>query len=150
MKNFIDISDLKSADLRLILDEAKLRKSNRKNYNKSSPDSDKPFEGKSMAMIFEKPSTRTRVSFEVGMKQLNGDVVILDSADTQLGRGESLQDTIKVLCRYVDVIMYRGSDEKKMYEMTQFSDVPIINGLTNQSHPCQIIADIMTLKENFK
>lgn len=101
-------------------------------------------------MIFEKPSTRTRVSFEVGMKTINGDVVILDQNDTQLARGESLNDTIKVLSRYVDIIMYRGSDEKKLYEISKSSNVPIINGLTNQSHPCQIIADLMTLEENFK
>ena len=103
-----------------------------------------------MAMIFEKPSTRTRVSFEVGMKTMNGDVVILDQNDTQLARGESLNDTIKVLSRYVDIIMYRGSDEKKLYEISKSSNVPIINGLTNQSHPCQIIADLMTLEENIK
>jgi ornithine carbamoyltransferase len=105
---------------------------------------------KVLAMIFEKPSTRTRVSFEVGMKTINGDVVILDQNDTQLARGESLNDTIKVLSRYVDIIMYRGSDEKKLYEISKSSNVPIINGLTNQSHPCQIIADLMTLEENFK
>ena len=101
-------------------------------------------------MIFEKPSTRTRVSFEVGMKKINGDVVVLDQNDTQLARGESLNDTIKVLSRYVDIIMYRGSDQKEIYEIAEFSEIPIINGLTNQSHPCQIIADLMTLEENFK
>ncbi len=101
-------------------------------------------------MIFEKPSTRTRVSFEVGMKKLNGDVVVLDQHDSQLGRGESLQDTIKVLGRYADIILYRGSDEKILYDISELSEVPIINGLTNNSHPCQIIADIMTLEENFK
>ena len=107
-------------------------------------------EKKILAMIFEKPSTRTRVSFEVGMKKLNGDVVVLDQHDSQLGRGESLQDTIKVLGRYVDIILYRGSDEKKLYEISESSNVPIINGLTNDSHPCQIVADIMTLEENFE
>ena len=101
-------------------------------------------------MIFEKPSTRTRVSFEVGMKKINGEVVILDQNDTQLARGESLSDTIKVLSRYVDIIMYRGSDETKLYDISKSSSVPIINGLTNQSHPCQIVADLMTLEENFK
>ena len=83
------------------------------------------------------------------MKQLNGDVVILDHADSQLGRGESLEDTIKVLSKYVDIILYRGSCEEKMYDLKNFSTVPIINGLTDQSHPCQIIADILTLQENF-
>ena len=100
-------------------------------------------------MIFEKPSTRTRVSFEVGMKQLDGDVVILDHADTQLGRGESLEDTMKVLSKYVDIVVYRGSNEKKLYDLSKLSTVPIINGLTDESHPCQIMADIMTLQENF-
>ena len=101
-------------------------------------------------MIFEKPSTRTRVSFEVGMKHLGGDVVVLDQNDSQLGRGESINDTVKVLSRYVDVIMYRGKNEKKLYEISQSSSVPIINGLTEKSHPCQILADIMTLEEKFK
>ena len=105
---------------------------------------------KILAMIFEKPSTRTRVSFEVGMKKIHGEVVVLDQNDTQLARGESLNDTIKVLSRYVNIIMYRGSDEKKLYEISKSSSVPIINGLTNESHPCQIIADLMTLQENFK
>jgi ornithine carbamoyltransferase len=117
----------------------------KKNYGRKFLD-----EKKILAMIFEKPSTRTRVAFEVGMKKLNGDVVVLDQHDTQLGRGESLQDTIKVLGRYVDIILYRGSDEKKLYEISESSNVPIINGLTNNSHPCQIVADIMTLEENFK
>lgn len=100
-------------------------------------------------MIFEKPSTRTRVSFEVGMKQMGGDVVVLDQNDSQLGRGESLNDTVKVLSRYVDVIMYRGKDEQNLYEISKVSSVPIINGLTDSSHPCQILADIMTLEEKF-
>jgi len=142
IKHFLNLDEINTKQIEKILHVSRELKDSFKKRKLSKK--------KILAMIFEKPSTRTRVSFEVGMKQLNGDVVILDSADTQLGRGESLQDTIKVLCRYVDVIMYRGSDEKKMYEMTQFSDVPIINGLTNQSHPCQIIADIMTLQENFK
>ena len=101
-------------------------------------------------MIFEKPSTRTRVSFEVGMKNLNGEVVILDHADSQLGRGESLEDTMKVLSRDVDIVVYRGASGKKLYKLSELSTVPIINGLTDESHPCQIIADIMTLQENFK
>ena len=93
-------------------------------------------------MIFEKPSTRTRVSFEVGIKQMGGDVVVLDQNDSQLGRGESLNDTVKVLSRYVDVIMYRGKEEKNLYEISKVSTVPIINGLTDKSHPCQILAKI--------
>ena len=142
MRHFLNISELKTNDVKKIINQSHVLK---KEYGK------RKFKKKIiLAMIFEKPSTRTRVSFEVGMKQLNGDVVILDQADSQLGRGESLIDTIKVLNRYVDIIMYRGSDEKKLYEIANFSSVPIINGLTDQSHPCQILADIMTLEENFK
>ena len=106
--------------------------------------------GKTVALIFEKPSTRTRISFEVGMKQLGGDVITLDQADTQLGRGETIQDTVKVLGRYVDIIVYRGSTDKLLHEISKFSDVPIINGLTENSHPCQIMADILTLQEKFQ
>ena len=150
MKNFINISDCSSAELRAIIEEAKKRKQNRSGLNKSAHDADKPFEGKSMAMIFEKPSTRTRVSFEIGMKQMNGEVVILDQNDTQLGRGESIKDTIKVLSNYVDIIMYRGSSKERLSEIVENSTVPIINGLTDLSHPCQIMADLMTLEERFQ
>ena len=101
-------------------------------------------------MIFEKPSTRTRVSFEIGMKQLYGEVITLDQDDTQLGRGESIEDTIKVISKYVDVIMYRGSSQDRLNEIVYASDVPIINGLTDKSHPCQIMADLMTLEEKYK
>lgn len=103
-----------------------------------------------LAIIFEKPSTRTKISFDVGMKLLNGDVVTLDHSDSQLGRGESLEDTMRVLSSYVDIIVYRGSDESKLYKLSEISSVPIINGLTDISHPCQIIADIMTLQEKFR
>ena len=141
LRHFLNLNELKSSQVNSILKKShQLKKDYRKiKFNKK----------KILAMIFEKPSTRTRVSFEVGMKQLNGDVVILDHADTQLGRGESLEDTIKVLSRYVDIIVYRGSDEKQIYDLCELSTVPIINGLTNDSHPCQILADIMTLQENF-
>ena len=141
IKHFLNLDELKTSDINLILSESHLLK---KNYGKRKLE-----KKKILAMVFEKPSTRTRVSFEVGMKQLNGDVVILDHADTQLGRGESLEDTVRVLSRYVDLIVYRGAEEKDLYKLTNFSTVPIINGLTNQSHPCQILADIMTLQEKF-
>ena len=142
IRHFLNINNLSTKEMLLIIKQGHFLK---KNYGR------KFFEEKKiLAMIFEKPSTRTRVSFEVGMKKLNGDVVVLDQHDSQLGRGESLQDTIKVLGRYVDIILYRGSDEKKLYEISESSNVPIINGLTNNSHPCQIVADIMTLEENFK
>jgi|TARA_B100000287_G_scaffold434622_1_gene499612 ornithine carbamoyltransferase len=142
IRHFLNLNELTSKEVHLIVKKSHNLK---KNYGKTFFD-----EKKILAMIFEKPSTRTRVSFEVGMKKLNGDVVVLDQDDSQLGRGESLQDTIKVLSRYVDIILYRGSDEKKLYEISKSSNIPIINGLTNHSHPCQIIADIMTLEENFE
>ena len=142
IRHFLNINNLSTKEMLLIIKQGHFLK---KNYGR------KFFEEKKiLAMIFEKPSTRTRVSFEVGMKKLNGDVVVLDQHDSQLGRGESLQDTVKVLGRYVDIILYRGSDEKKLYEISESSNVPIINGLTNNSHPCQIVADIMTLEENFE
>ena len=141
IKHFLNLNEISTNEIKKIIKRGHILK---KTYGEK-----KLNKKKILAMIFEKPSTRTRVSFEVGMKQLNGDVVTLDPGDTQLGRGESLQDTIKVLGRYVDLIMYRGSQEKKLYEMTNFSDVPIINGLTDSSHPCQILADIMTLEEKF-
>ena len=142
MRHFLNINKLSTKEMSLITKQAHVLK---KNYGRRFLE-----EKKILAMIFEKPSTRTRVAFEVGMKKLNGDVVILDQHESQLGRGESLQDTIKVLGRYVDIILYRGSDEKILYEISELSDVPIINGLTNNSHPCQIVADIMTLEEKFK
>ena len=142
IRHFLNINNLSTKEMLLIIKQGHFLK---KNYGRRFLD-----QKKILAMIFEKPSTRTRVSFEVGMKKLNGDVVVLDQHDSQLGRGESLQDTIKVLGRYVDIILYRGSDEKKLYEISESSNVPIINGLTNNSHPCQIVADIMTLEENFK
>ena len=142
IRHFLNINKLSTKEMLLIVKKAHFLK---KNYGSKFLK-----EKKTLAMIFEKPSTRTRVSFEVGMKKLNGDVVVLDQHDSQLGRGESLQDTTKVLGRYVDIIVYRGSDEKKLYEISESSNIPIINGLTNNSHPCQIVADIMTLEENFK
>ena len=142
IRHFLNINNLSTKEMLLIIKQGHFLK---KNYGRRVLD-----EKKILAMIFEKPSTRTRVSFEVGMKKLNGDVVVLDQHDSQLGRGESLQDTIKVLGRYVDIILYRGSDEKKLYQISESSNVPIINGLTNNSHPCQIVADIMTLEENFR
>jgi ornithine carbamoyltransferase len=99
-------------------------------------------------MIFEKPSTRTRVSFEVGMKQLGGHVVVLTEHDSQLGRGESMADTARVLSRYVDAIMIRTNSPRKMLEMAQHASVPVINGLTDDSHPCQLMADVMTFEEH--
>ncbi|MBD1171933.1 ornithine carbamoyltransferase [Pelagibacterales bacterium SAG-MED05] len=148
MKNFIDISDLSSKALRSIIEEAKLRKINRKNLNKSAPDEDKPFEGKSMAMIFEKPSTRTRMSFDIAVKQLGGSSIILNPDVIHYGKGdETLKDTAKVLTEYVDIVMLRTSSHKNLEEFGKHLDIPIINGLSDKSHPCQIMSDIMTFEE---
>ena len=148
MKNFINISDLSSKELRTIIEESKSRKLNRKNLNKSSPDEDSPFEGKSMAMIFEKPSTRTRMSFDIAVKQLGGSSIILNPDGIHYGKGdETLKDTAKVLTEYVDIVMLRTSSHKNLEEFGKHLDIPIINGLSDQSHPCQIMSDILTFEE---
>ncbi len=148
MKNFINISDLSSKELRSIIEEAKSRKLNRKDLNKSSPDEDKPFEGKSMAMIFEKPSTRTRMSFDIAVKQLGGSSIVLNPDGIHYGKGdETLKDTAKVLTEYVDIVMLRTSSHKNLEEFGKHLEIPIINGLSDQSHPCQIMSDILTFEE---
>ena len=149
MKNFINISDHSSNDLRAIIDEAKARKLNRKNLNKSAPDEDKPFEGKSMAMIFEKPSTRTRMSFDIAVKQLGGSSIILNPDGIHYGKGdETLKDTARVLTEYVDIVMLRTSSHKNLEEFGKHLNIPIINGLSDLSHPCQIMSDILTFEES--
>ena len=148
MKNFINISDLSENELRSIIEEAKIRKKNRKNLNKSSPDPDKPFDGKSMAMIFEKPSTRTRMSFEIAIKQLGGSCITLNPDVIHYGKGdETLKDTAKVLTEYVDIVMLRTSLHKNLEEFGKHLSIPIINGLSDLSHPCQIMSDILTFEE---
>jgi ornithine carbamoyltransferase len=149
MNNFLNISDHSSNELRAIIDEAKTRKFKRKGLNKSAPDEDKPFEGKSMAMIFEKPSTRTRMSFDIAAKQLGGSSIILNPDGIHYGKGdESLKDTAKVLTEYVDIIMLRTSSHKNLEEFGKYLDIPIINGLSDISHPCQIMSDILTYEES--
>ena len=149
MKNFINISDHSSSDLRAIIDEAKTRKLSRKEFNKSAPDDDKPFEGMSMAMIFEKPSTRTRMSFDIAAKQLGGSSIILNPDGIHYGKGdETLKDTAKVLTEYVDIVMLRTSSHKNLEEFGKHLDIPIINGLSDKSHPCQIMSDILTYEES--
>ena len=149
MNNSLNISDHSSNELRAIIDEAKARKFKRKGLNKSAPDEDKPFEGKSMAMIFEKPSTRTRMSFDIAAKQLGGSSIILNPDGIHYGKGdESLKDTAKVLTEYVDIIMLRTSSHKNLEEFGKYLDIPIINGLSDISHPCQIMSDILTYEES--
>jgi ornithine carbamoyltransferase len=148
MKNFINISNLSSHELRSIIDDAKLRKVRRKGLNKSATDDDKPFEGKSMAMIFEKPSTRTRMSFDIAVKQLGGSSIILNPDGIHYGKGdETLKDTAKVLTEYVDIVMLRTAFHKNLEEFGKHLGIPIINGLSDQSHPCQIMSDILTFEE---
>jgi ornithine carbamoyltransferase len=140
-KHFLDLDAFDTATLRHILDLGKAYKS-----GASKPPA--ALSGKLLAMIFEKPSTRTRVSFEAGMKQLGGDVIMLAAGDTQLGRGETIADTARVLSRFVNAIMIRTNHQDKLVEMAKYSSVPVINGLTDQSHPCQVMADVMTFEEH--
>ena len=148
MKNFLNISDLSSKSLREIIEEAKVRKSKRLSLNKSAADIDQPFAGKSMIMIFEKPSTRTRISFDIAVKQLGGSTIILNTDNIHYGIGdESIKDTAKILSEYGDVVMIRTSQHKKLEDFAKFSNIPVINGLSEQSHPCQIMSDILTFEE---
>jgi ornithine carbamoyltransferase len=137
-RHFLDIDRHDTPELRGIIDLGTAYKNGRR---------DRPLEGKTLALIFEKPSTRTRVSFEVAMRQLGGDTIVLGTQDSQLGRGETVADTARVLSRYVDAIMIRTNAHQKLAEMAEYATVPVINGLTDSSHPCQIMADMMTLQE---
>ena len=146
MKNFINIADIDKKDLRSIIDNAKFEKKNI--LNKSTIDTDKIFKNKTLIMIFEKPSTRTRLSFELAMKQLDGNVLTLNPKETHYGSGdESVHDTAKVLSQYGDIVMMRTSKHKNFLRFSKHLEIPIINGLTNLSHPCQIMSDIMTFEE---
>jgi ornithine carbamoyltransferase len=142
-RHFIDISEIPAADLRGILDNAMRLKAARKR-----PDAPRPLQGKTLALVFDKPSTRTRVSFDVGMRDLGGESIVLTGAEMQLGRGETIADTARVLSRYVDAIMIRTLDHAMVVELAKNATVPIINGLTKKSHPCQVIADVMTFEEH--
>jgi ornithine carbamoyltransferase len=141
-KHFLDIDALETGTLRSILDLGAKFKA-----QKALGTGDKPLAGKTLAMMFEKPSTRTRVSFEVGIRQLGGEAVILTHHDTQLGRGETIADTARVLSRYCDAIMLRTNKFAHLDEMVRHASVPVINGLTERSHPCQVMADVMTFEE---
>ena len=148
MKNFLNISDLSSQELRGIIEEAKTRKSKRKELNKSAADFDQPFAGKSMIMIFEKPSTRTRISFDIAVKQLGGSSIILNPDGIHYGKGnESIKDTAKVFSEYADIVMLRTSSHRNLEDLAKHSDIPVINGLSELSHPCQVMSDILTFEE---
>ena len=141
-KHFVDLADFDGAELKAILDKAGALKRVRR-----TPEATRPLAGKVLAMIFERPSTRPRVSFDVGMRELGGETIMLTGAEMQLGRGETISDTAKVLSRYVDAIMIRMLDHNAVRELASAATVPVINGLTKLSHPCQIMADIMTFEE---
>ena len=148
MKNFITISEIDKKDLRKIIDRAKSEKEKRSKLSKSTIDFDKPLAGKTLIMIFEKPSTRTRLSFELAMKQLGGQLLVLNPKESHYGSGgESIHDTAKVLSQYGNIVMMRTHQHEHFLKFSKHLDIPIINGLTNLSHPCQIMSDIMTFEE---
>ncbi|WP_026757876.1 ornithine carbamoyltransferase [Sediminimonas qiaohouensis] len=148
MTHFLDINKTDPADLRQMIDTARAIKDARGGRPKGSTDADLPLDGHMVALIFEKPSTRTRVSFDVGVRQMGGQTMVLSGSDMQLGHGETIADTARVLSRYVDMIMIRTFEEATLLEMAEHASVPVINGLTNRTHPCQIMADIMTYEEH--
>ena len=143
-RHFLDIDDYDIDALRLILDCAKSLK---KTFKTPAAIRPKLAEGAVLAMLFEKTSTRTRVSFDVAMRQLGGETIVLNHSDMQLGRGETIADTARVLSRYVDAIMMRSTSHETLLELARYATVPVINGLSDRSHPCQILADVMTLEE---
>ncbi len=143
LRHFTDLSAIPEQDLRSILDDAAARKARLKQGERS-----KPLDGKVLAMIFDKPSTRTRVSFDVGMRQLGGETIMLTGAEMQLGRSETIADTAKVLSRYVDAIMIRTTSHYRLIELTENATIPVINGLTDDTHPCQLMADLQTFEEH--
>jgi ornithine carbamoyltransferase len=148
MKHFLDIHTTPAAELRAMIDVAHAMKTARNNRPKGTPDDHQPLAGHMVALIFEKPSTRTRVSFDVGVRQMGGQTMVLSGKEMQLGHGETIADTARVLSRYVDLIMIRTFEEATLMEMAEHATVPVINGLTNRTHPCQIMADVMTYEEH--
>ena len=147
MNHFLDIHKTDAGALRDMIDAAKAMKTARLGRPKGQPDDDQPLAGRMVALIFEKPSTRTRVSFDVGVRQMGGQTMVLSGKEMQLGHGETIADTARVLSRYVDLIMIRTYEEQTLLEMAEHATVPVINGLTNRTHPCQIMADVMTYEE---
>jgi ornithine carbamoyltransferase len=146
-RHFLDIHQTSPGDLRHMLDAAAAMKQARIGQPKGMKDWGEPLRGRSLALIFERPSTRTRVSFEMAMRQLGGEVLVLSAQDMQLGRGETIADTARVLSRYVDAIMLRAANHHHLSDLARHATVPVINGLTDRSHPCQVMADLLTLEE---
>jgi ornithine carbamoyltransferase len=150
IRHFLDLGDAGTDALAAMINDAMTRKAARAGWAKGRIDADAPLEGHVLAMVFEKASTRTRVSFDVAMRQLGGSALVLEAGNTQLGRGETIADTARVLSRMVDAIMIRTDDHAKIEELAHYASVPVINGLTDQSHPCQIVADLQTIIERGK
>ena len=147
-RHFLDLWRLQAADLRAILDDARRRKTARVGWTKGRIDADAPGAGRTLAMIFQKNSTRTRFSFDAAIRQLGGDCVIATASDMQLGRGETVEDTARVLSRMVDAVMIRANSHADVETFAAYSSAPVINGLTDKSHPCQIMADLLTYEEH--
>ncbi|MBV8972131.1 MAG: ornithine carbamoyltransferase [Sphingomonadaceae bacterium] len=147
MRHFIDLASAGRAGLRAILDEAHRRKAARAGLPKGAPDADAPLAGHVLACIFEKPSTRTRFSFDMAMRQLGGSAIVTAAGEMQLGRGETVADTARVLSRLVDAVMLRCAAHATLEELGEHATIPVINGLTNLTHPCQAMADMMTVEE---
>src|SRR6185312_6999093 len=148
-RHFVDLADHDAATLAALIVDARARKDARKGKPKGELDADAPLKGRVLAMIFDKQSTRTRVSFDVGMRQLGGTTLLMSGSDMQLAREETIGDTARALSRYVDAIMIRLLDHEMVKELAASASVPVINGLTRFSHPCQIMADVMTFEERF-
>lgn len=149
-RHFLNLVDAGSDSMVAMLNDALDRKAARAAWPKGKLDADAPLAGHVLAMVFEKNSTRTRVSFDMAMRQLGGSAITLESGTSQLGRGETIADTARVLSRMVDAIMLRTDDHAKIEELAHYATVPVINGLTDESHPCQIMADLLTLLEQGK
>lgn len=143
LRHFLDLSEISSTDLRWIIDKSRDMKERRAHVRHA-----RPLDGKALALVFDKPSTRTRVSFDLAMRELGGETLVLSGKDMQIGRGESMKDTAKVLSRYVDAIMIRMLSHDMLEELSAYATVPVINGLTQKSHPCQIMADVQTFEEH--
>ncbi len=146
-RHFLDLDQVPAEELRLILNRAAEIKAARAGQPKLHPDADQALADRIVALIFEKPSTRTRISFEVGIRQMGGETIMLSGSEMQLGHGESVGDTARVLSRYVDAIMIRTYQPETVAEMAECATVPVVNGLTNRTHPCQIMADVLTYEE---
>ncbi|MGR3434908.1 MAG: ornithine carbamoyltransferase [Shimia sp.] len=148
MPHFLDIHTTDPADLRGMIDAGRATKDARAGRPRGARDDETPLAGRMVALIFEKPSTRTRVSFDLGVRQMGGETMVLGGGEMQLGHGESVADTARVLSRYVDLIMIRTFAEATLLEMAEHASVPVVNGLTDRTHPCQIMADVMTFEEH--